>query len=186
MQDNVTIERWQPGNLEHAKAFSDINRGWVEEFFVVEPEDAAMFSDPQATLIDEGGMIFLARLGGRIVGVIGLLNMQDGVYELSKMGVVPGMRGKGIGRKLGLALIAYARSIGAKKLYIASNRKLEQAIHLYKSLGFVETPAGKDERYKRANITLEMDLKPEESGGREGLDPSRYGDWESKGKCVDF
>jgi hypothetical protein len=25
-----------------------------------------------------------------------------------------------------------------------------------------------------------------EYGGREGLDPARYGDWEIKGKCVDF
>ncbi|MGE0754964.1 MAG: GNAT family N-acetyltransferase, partial [Alphaproteobacteria bacterium] len=129
------IEQWQAGNTEHAQAFADINRGWVEEFFVVEPKDAAMFGDPQSSLIDEGGMIFFARLEGRIVGVIGLLNMGGGVYELSKMGVVSGMRGKGIGRKLALALIAYARSIGARKLYIASNRKLEQAITLYKSLG---------------------------------------------------
>ncbi len=25
-----------------------------------------------------------------------------------------------------------------------------------------------------------------ESGGRGGLDPVRYGDWEKDGKCVDF
>ncbi len=25
-----------------------------------------------------------------------------------------------------------------------------------------------------------------ESGGRGGLEPTRYGDWEIKGKCVDF
>jgi len=28
--------------------------------------------------------------------------------------------------------------------------------------------------------------KPEEIGGRGGLDPARYGDWEIGGKCVDF
>lgn len=28
--------------------------------------------------------------------------------------------------------------------------------------------------------------KPEEIGGRGGLDPVRYGDWEIGGKCVDF
>lgn len=27
---------------------------------------------------------------------------------------------------------------------------------------------------------------PKEIGGRGGLDPVRYGDWESNGKCVDF
>jgi len=29
--------------------------------------------------------------------------------------------------------------------------------------------------------------KPEEKGGRtDGKDPTRYGDWEKNGKCVDF
>lgn len=27
---------------------------------------------------------------------------------------------------------------------------------------------------------------PEEVGGRGGLDPTRYGDWEVKGRCIDF
>ncbi|WP_158636396.1 DUF1674 domain-containing protein [Luteimonas marina] len=25
-----------------------------------------------------------------------------------------------------------------------------------------------------------------ETGGREGLDPTRYGDWEKNGRCIDF
>lgn len=28
--------------------------------------------------------------------------------------------------------------------------------------------------------------KPEEIGGPEGSEPTRYGDWERKGRCVDF
>lgn len=28
--------------------------------------------------------------------------------------------------------------------------------------------------------------KPQEIGGRGGLDPVRYGDWEIGGRCVDF
>lgn len=27
---------------------------------------------------------------------------------------------------------------------------------------------------------------PKEIGGRGGLDPTRYGDWEKAGRCVDF
>ena len=27
---------------------------------------------------------------------------------------------------------------------------------------------------------------PEEIGGRGGLDPTRYGDWEMNGRCIDF
>jgi len=27
---------------------------------------------------------------------------------------------------------------------------------------------------------------PSEHGGRGGLDPTRYGDWEKNGRCIDF
>jgi hypothetical protein len=30
------------------------------------------------------------------------------------------------------------------------------------------------------------DLPPKEVEGRGGLDPTRYGDWEKAGRCVDF
>ena len=28
--------------------------------------------------------------------------------------------------------------------------------------------------------------KPKEIGGRDGLDPTRVGDWEKSGRCIDF
>ena len=28
--------------------------------------------------------------------------------------------------------------------------------------------------------------KPKEIGGRQGPDPTRYGDWEKAGRCIDF
>jgi hypothetical protein len=28
--------------------------------------------------------------------------------------------------------------------------------------------------------------RPREIGGREGLEPTRYGDWEKAGRCIDF
>ncbi len=27
---------------------------------------------------------------------------------------------------------------------------------------------------------------PKEIGGRDGPDPTRYGDWEKEGRCIDF
>jgi hypothetical protein len=29
-------------------------------------------------------------------------------------------------------------------------------------------------------------VQPREIGGRGGLDPTRYGDWEKAGRCIDF
>nr|WP_132543512.1 DUF1674 domain-containing protein [Plasticicumulans lactativorans] len=30
------------------------------------------------------------------------------------------------------------------------------------------------------------DERPVEIGGRQGLEPTRYGDWEKAGRCIDF
>jgi len=32
----------------------------------------------------------------------------------------------------------------------------------------------------------EAPTRPTEVGGRGGLDPTRYGDWEKAGRCIDF
>ena len=39
---------------------------------------------------------------------------------------------------------------------------------------------------RRAEIDAQMAGRPKEKGGRGGLDPARYGDWEIKGLSSDF
>ncbi|MCV2894824.1 DUF1674 domain-containing protein [Lentibacter sp. XHP0401] len=39
---------------------------------------------------------------------------------------------------------------------------------------------------RRAARDAEMKARPKELGGRDGLDPARYGDWEKKGIAIDF
>lgn len=33
---------------------------------------------------------------------------------------------------------------------------------------------------------VQPDITSEEIGGRDGLEPTRYGDWEKNGRCIDF
>jgi hypothetical protein len=37
-----------------------------------------------------------------------------------------------------------------------------------------------------ATSETDTNKAPREIGGREGPDPTRYGDWEKAGRCVDF
>ena len=37
-----------------------------------------------------------------------------------------------------------------------------------------------------AEKTQSPDDRPKEIGGRKGPDPTRYGDWEKGGRCIDF
>jgi hypothetical protein len=39
---------------------------------------------------------------------------------------------------------------------------------------------------RRKALDAEMAARPKEKGGRGGLDPARYGDWEIKGLTSDF
>lgn len=34
--------------------------------------------------------------------------------------------------------------------------------------------------------TIEQPTQTPEHGGRDGPDPTRYGDWEKNGRCIDF
>lgn len=35
-------------------------------------------------------------------------------------------------------------------------------------------------------VSVATPTPPAESGGRGGLEPTRYGDWEKNGRCIDF
>jgi hypothetical protein len=37
-----------------------------------------------------------------------------------------------------------------------------------------------------SSVPTTPDIAPPEIGGRGGLDPTRYGDWEKNGRCIDF
>ena len=46
-----------------------------------------------------------------------------------------------------------------------------------------KSPAGEES----GTQTEQPDQEPKEVGGRkQGLDPTRYGDWEKNGRCIDF
>jgi hypothetical protein len=41
---------------------------------------------------------------------------------------------------------------------------------------------------KKSKLIIPTDKKktPKEIGGRKGPEPTRYGDWEKNGRCIDF
>jgi GNAT superfamily N-acetyltransferase len=57
-------------------------------------------------------------------------------------------------------VIEHARAIGAKRLYLETNRRLTSAIHVYESLGFehLSSERVKPSPYARANVYMELML----------------------------
>jgi len=150
-----------PFESAHAQAFRDLNLEWIEAFFAVEELDRRHLDFPRESFIDSGGAILMAQMDGVLVGCCGLLKHDHGVYEVSKMAVMHEHQGRGIGRELLRAMILHARSIGARRLEIISSTQLDVALHLYRSLGFLEVPLASD-AYARGNIALALDLAEKE------------------------
>jgi ribosomal protein S18 acetylase RimI-like enzyme len=146
-----------PFSDEHSEYVRTLNEEWLNRYFRLEGSDKRQLSNPRASIIEPGGRIFMAECEGQICGVVALMRVSDGVYELSKMAVTERFQGKGIGRKLANACIDCARAMDARSLILYSNRSLESAIHLYESLGFREIPLV-DVTYERADIKMQLDL----------------------------
>jgi putative acetyltransferase len=139
-------------------AFRTLNEEWITRYFKLEPADRETLDDPETRILNQGGSIFMAYVDDQAVGCVALIPMGDGVYEVSKMAVSPQLRGLGIGRKLLQHAVTQAKRLGAKSLFLASNSKLENAVHLYESIGFRHVPPEDlpASAYSRANVFMEM------------------------------
>lgn len=143
---------------EFATHFKDLNLEWLEHYFHVEPHDEEVLGNPEKYIIEPGGNIFFVLENETVMATVALMKMEEGVFELTKMAVSPEARGKKIGQYLMQFTIKYAREQGWQKLVIYSNRKLENAIHIYRKFGFIEIPLEQNNPYGRGDIKMALQL----------------------------
>lgn len=149
----MEIITFQP---EYANDFKDLNLAWLKKYFCVEPHDEEVLGKPDKYIIQPGGNIFFVKEENEIIGTVALMKMDEGVFELTKMAVTPEAQGKKTGQKLLDFTIKYARQQGWDRLIIYSNRKLENAIYIYKKYGFKEIPIEENNPYARGDIKMEL------------------------------
>ncbi|MBL7738284.1 MAG: GNAT family N-acetyltransferase [Chitinophagaceae bacterium] len=138
--------------------FERFNRAWIEEMFEMEPVDKWVLTNPEKAIIEPGGAILMAEYEGVIAGTVGLRKVTEAVYEFTKMAVDNNYRRKGIAEAISYASFRKAKTLGAKKIILYSNRKNAGAIRLYEKLGFrhLEVEPGV---YKRANVKMEISIE---------------------------
>lgn len=148
-----------PYSDEHQSAFKSLNEAWIGKYFKMEEMDHRSLGNPKEYILDSGGYIAVALLEEEVVGVCALIPCPLEGYdlELAKMGVKENLQGMGIGKALAVHIVEKARAMGAKKLFLESNRLLRPAISLYRKLGFVEVN-GVPSPYERSDIQMELDL----------------------------
>lgn len=86
--------------------------------------------------------VFLAEIDNKAVGTFALLIMENMAHMgtpsavVEDVGVLPGLQGKGIGKKMMEYALQYAKAKGCYKMTLSSNLRREQAHQFYESLGF--------------------------------------------------
>jgi len=141
----------------HAADFKKLNLEWLDHYHLTESHDLMVLDDPEGTIVDRGGVIYLAEKDGKIVGTAALMLEEDGVYELAKMAVTQEARGKGISRLLIDACLLWAKQVRAKKITLFSNHQLTTAISLYQKYGFKHVEV-KDSPFVTADVKMELVL----------------------------
>ena len=144
---------------EHQPWFEKFNRAWIEKYFHMEEVDEHVLTQPEQYILKAGGFILIGYWNEEVAGAVALWKMKNGDYELTKMAVDEKFRGRGVGEALIHAVIDKARTLGLKRVILYSNRVLENAIRLYRRLGFVEIPL-EPGVYERSDIKMEIEVTP--------------------------
>jgi N-acetylglutamate synthase-like GNAT family acetyltransferase len=161
----------EQGNTIQIQAYSDelaphfytINAQWINEMFVLEDIDKQVLENPKKHIINKGGRIWFATHPDYgVVGACALLNKQNACFELTKMGVVPSVRGLKVGEALLQYVIEQSFKMNISTLFLLTNSKCEAAIHLYKKNGFshdeqIMQRYGK--QYERCDVAMRYSKK---------------------------
>ena len=150
----LNIVRYSP---EFKDAFKAINVEWLEEMFEVEPYDLEVLNDPQKFILNRKGNIWIALKGYEPIGTIALMELDDSMFELTKMGVSKKARGLGAGRKLLDYIVTNVFDAQKNTYFLLTSSHCKAAIHLYEQFGFEHDEAIRLKygfHYKRCDVGM--------------------------------
>ena len=111
------------------------DRDLIDEYF-----DDADWEEELASLPGKyappGGALLLATVDGAPAGCVALRDLGEGICEMKRMFVWPGLQGKGVGRALGEAILGEARALGYRTMRLDTSFRQQEALALYRRLGF--------------------------------------------------
>jgi GNAT superfamily N-acetyltransferase len=134
--ERLTIEI-VPFEATHAQGFAALVADTLREFgFEQDLELDRDLDDPARTY----AALWIALAGAEVAGSVALRDLGDGAYELKRMYLRSGHRGRGIGKRLLASALDWAVANGAKVIRLDTTERMTAARRLYESAGFVRIP----------------------------------------------
>lgn len=104
-----------------------------------------------------GGALYLARADGQDAGCIGLRRLDERRCEMKRLYVRPAFRGHGIAHTLVETILADARALGYRQMFLDTLPFLDTAIAMYRRFGFIDIPRYNDSPLDNT-VYLRLDL----------------------------
>ena len=143
-------------NKKYSEQFFTLNKVWIEESWHLEDSDKKDLFNPDK-IVENGGQVFFA-LGNKIaIGTVAMIKSSNDRFELAKMTVQEGFRGKGIANMLMDECLKFANENKAKEIFLISNDSLRIARNLYDKYGFKEVDLD-SKKYDRGNVKMRLTL----------------------------
>ena len=125
-------------NIEHARELFQEYEAWLGINLCFQNFEKELAELP-GEYVPPDGRLLLAIQDGSVAGCVALRKIGDGICEMKRLFVRAEFRGKGLGRQLVGAIIREAKEIGYQRMRLDTlPPKMNDAIALYRSLGFVE------------------------------------------------
>lgn len=133
--DGPEIKHLERGQLDE---LIDAQNEIFSDYIIPMKSSREFFLDFQRSVGGDLRNVFVAMVGGNMVGYINpVIDAREA--WIGGVGVVPGMRGRGIGHRLMLSAEAFCRSRGVREIYLEVIEGNDRAQKLYEELGFSAT-----------------------------------------------
>jgi GNAT superfamily N-acetyltransferase len=135
------VQASSPEEIECARALFEEYAAWLQIDLCFQNFDKELASLP-GQYAPPDGRLLLAVEDDQVAGGVALRKIGEDTCEMKRLFVRSQFRGKGLGRKLAETIIAEARQIGYERMRLDTlPGRMDQAVKLYRSLGFREIPA---------------------------------------------
>jgi ribosomal protein S18 acetylase RimI-like enzyme len=124
--------------IQHARTLFKEYEAWLQVDLCFQSFEKELAELPGKYAPPDGRLI-LAMVNGKVAGCVALRKIGEGTCEIKRLYLRQEFRGLGLGRQLAETIISEAKQIGYERMRLDTlPPKMDDAIKLYRSLGFKE------------------------------------------------